>query len=184
MACAALISLSNRASSDSDSNSTDNRESSRPRTGTDAPGTMAGTTWIGNLNCDEGGDSEVEYRFAESGNPIYRYETRDGVSETELTSPGQVFRYLPPGGGVTTVEVDSLSVSSDRVSHTESISHEGGAGGTLEQSQSSMATDITLAGAELEVETKFRSQSTISQPGIVVPGNEHVVTCSGKIRQQ
>ena len=182
-----LSSLNNRnlASSDSDSNTTDERQpSSSRRNGTGAPGTLGGTTWKGNMNCDDGDNVPVVLRFAESGSPIYDYQTNNGPREVELTSSGQIVRFVPPGGGVTTVEVDSLSVSSNRVSQAVSISHEGGAGATLEQSQASVTTDMTLSGAELEVETKIRSQSTISQPGIVVPGNEHLVSCSGKLRQE
>ena len=189
MACGGLIYLSSlnnpKTSSDSEPNSTDEpQSSSRPRNGTGAPGTLGGTTWKGNMNCDDGDNVPVVLRFAESGGPIYEYQTRDGLREVELTSSGQIVRFIPPGGGVTTVEVDSLLVSSDRVSQAVSISHEGGAGATLEQSQSSVTTDMSLSGEELEVETKIRSQSAISQPGIAVPGNEHFVTCSGKLRQE
>ena len=191
MACGGLFYLStlnnrNLASSDSDSNSNDNEppSTSARRSGTGAPGTLTGTTWKGNMNCDDGDNVPVVLRFAESGNPIYEYQTNNGTREVELTASGQIVRFVPPGGGVTTVEVDSLSVSPDRVSQAVSISHEGGAGATLEQSQASVTTDITLSGDELEVETKIRSQSTISQPGIAVPGNEHLVSCSGKLRQE
>lgn len=192
MACGGLYYLStlnnrNLASSDPDTNSSDNepQSTSSRRSGTGAPGTLAGTTWKGSMNCDDGDNVPVVLRFAESGAPIYDYQTRDdGLREVELTSSGQIVRFIPPGGGVTTVEVDSLSVSSDRVNQAVSISHEGGAGATLEQSQSSVATDMSLSGEELEVETKIRSQSAISQPGIAVPGNVHLVSCSGKLRQE
>jgi hypothetical protein len=189
IACGSLIYLSslnnrNLASSDSDPDSSDKPSTSGRRGGTGAPGTLAGNTWKGNMNCDDGDNVPVVLRFAESGGPIYEYQTRDGLREVELTSSGQIVRFIPPGGGVTTVEVDSLSVSSDRVSQAVSISHEGGAGATLEQSQSSVTTDMSLSGEELEVETKIRSQSTISQPGIVVPGNENLVSCRGKLRQE
>jgi hypothetical protein len=190
MACGGLIYLSslnnrNLASSDSHPNTTDERQApSSRRNGADAPGTLGGTNWKGNLNCDDEDNVPLVLRFTESGDPIYEYQTNNGPREVEFTSSRQIVRFVPPGGGVTTVEVDSLTVSSDRVSQTVSISHEGGSGATLEQSQASVTTDMTLSGAELEVETKIRSQSTISQPGIVVPGNERVVTCSGKLRQE
>ncbi|MFN2491485.1 MAG: hypothetical protein ABR501_01200 [Pyrinomonadaceae bacterium] len=189
VACGGLYYLStlnngNLASSDSDPNSNEKVQStSTRRNETGAPGTLGGTTWKGNLNCDDGDNVPVVFRFAESGDPIYEYQTNNGAREVELTAPGQIVRFVPSGGGVTSVEVDALSVSSDRVSHAVSISHEGGSGATLEQSRARVATEITLSGSDLTVETKIRSQSAISQPGIVVPGDEHVVTCSGKLRQ-
>jgi hypothetical protein len=61
---------------------------------------LAGTTWKGSFKCDDGNEIQANYRFAESGNPIYEYQTSGGAREVELESPGQTLRFVPPGGGV------------------------------------------------------------------------------------
>ena len=189
VACGALIGLSRLSSetaTTSDTN-TDPVDNGRGRSASErnrSTGGLPGTIWNGTLNCDGGDSLPVIYKFAESGNQIYEYQTNSGLRAVELTSPGQSVRFVPPGGGVTSITFDTLDVSADRISHTMRVSQESSSGGTLEQSQSSIQTEAVLSGSELEVETSIRSQSTISQPGIVVPGDEQAVVCRGKLRQQ
>ena len=186
VACGALIGLSslsnsNVASTDADDPDNPRRSSERNRSGS---GSLAGTTWTGTSNCDDGDNLQMVFKFAESGNPIYEYQTRGGLRSTELTEAGQSFRFLASGGGVTTVTVDSLDVASDRVSHTMSFSTESSSGETLTQSRSRIGTETTITDGELQVETTIRSQSVSSQPGIVAPGDEHVIVCKGKLKEQ
>jgi hypothetical protein len=124
------------------------------------------------------------FKFADSGNPIYEYQTKSGLRSVELTEPGQLIRFVPPGGGVTSITVDSLDVSSDRASHVMSFSTERSGGETLTQSRSRVGTETAISDEQLEVETTIRSQSVSSQPGIMVPGDEHVVVCRGKLKQE
>ena len=144
---------------------------------------LAGTTWKGSFKCDDGDEIQANYRVAPSGNPIYDYQTSGGAREVELESPGQTLRFVPPGGGVRNIVIDDISVSTDRISHTMSISEERTSGGTLDQSRSTISSDAVLAGGALELEIAIRSQNTVSQPGIVVPGDESVVTCKGRLRR-
>jgi len=186
VACGALIGLSsftnsNVASTDADDPDDSRRSAERSRSGS---GSLAGTTWTGTSKCDDGESLQMVFKFAESGNPIYEYQTKGGLRSTELTEAGQSFRFLASGGGVTTVTVDSLDVSSDRVSHTMSFSTESSSGETLTQSRSRIGTETTIADGELQVETTIRSQSVSSQPGIVAPGDEQVIVCKGKLKAQ
>jgi hypothetical protein len=157
------------------------------RSGSSSRGTsdtgLAGTTWKGTFKCDDGDERHANYRFAESGNPIYEYQTKSGPREVELTSTGQMLRFVPPGGGVTSIMIDEISVSPNRVSHTMTISFERASGGTLDQNTARVSSEAVLSGSELEVEVTMRAQGTVSQPGIVVPGDESVVVCRGKLRQ-
>jgi hypothetical protein len=146
-------------------------------------GELAGTTWKGSFKCDDGAEIQANYRFAESGNPIYEYQSSAGAREVELESPGQTLRFVPPGGGVRNIVLDDISITTDRVSHTMSISEERTSGGTLDQSRSTISSEAVLSDGELEVEIAIRSQNTVSQPGIVVPGDEAVVTCKGRLRR-
>jgi hypothetical protein len=46
-----------------------------------------------------------------------------------------------------------------------------------------MESEANIAGSELEVEFTVRSQNVLSQPGIVVPGDESEVVCRGRLRK-
>ena len=144
---------------------------------------LAGSAWKGTFKCDNGEELQANYRFAESGNPIYEYQTKSGAREVELSEPGQSFRFVPPGGGVNSIVLDSITVSPESISHTMTISHEQTSGGTLDQSSSTINSEARLSGEELDVEFTVRSQGTLSQPGIMAPGEASIVVCRGKLRR-
>lgn len=181
VACGALIGLSalNDQSGLTSDSSTDRGSSS----GRGEDGGLGSTTWTGTLSCDDGDNLPVVFKFASSGNPIYEYRTSSGLRQEELTSPGQSLRFVPPGGGVTNIVLESITVTADRMSHTMSVSHERAGGGTMIQSRSSIQTEAALSGSELEVETTIRSSSAASQPGFVIP-DESGTVCRGKLSRQ
>ncbi|MEP6742167.1 MAG: hypothetical protein ABJB61_06675 [bacterium] len=188
VACGALIGISslsnqNVANADADDSDDQRRSSGRSNRGTNS-GTLASTTSTGTSNCDDGESIQMNMKFAESGNPIYEYQTKGGLRSVELSEAGQSFQFVPPGGGVTSITLESIDVSSERVSHVMSYSKERSSGGTLDQSRSRIGTEAIINDGQLEVETTIRSQSVTSQPGIMVPGDEQVVICRGKLRQQ
>lgn len=150
---------------------------------TGAAGGLTGT-WSGNLRCNNGETVESTYHISPSGNPIYKYQTKNGWREAELASSGQTVRFVPAQGGVVTVTVNSLSTSPERISYALNITEESTSGGTLDQREASVMTDAKLSGAELEVELTVRSMSVVSQPGIVVPGDESSGVCRGKLRKE
>lgn len=133
------------------------------------------------MSCESGDELPAVFKIAGSGNPIYEYQTGSGNREVELTFTGQVVRFVPPGGGVITAEVDSLSVSPDQINFSMAISEEKTSQDTLTQSKAAILYEARLSGAELEVRMTVRSQSTYSQPGMVVPGEESTVICLGKL---
>ena len=170
--------LSDRGSGNEDNS--DNSGSSRSESGAADSGEGS---WKGTVSCDNGNEMDASYRIASSGNPVYEYQSKSGPREVELTEPGQVVRFVPPGGGVTTVTVDSISTSPERITYSLNISEESSGGGTLSQSRATMESDATIDGSNLEVEFTIRSQNVLSQPGIVVPGDESAVVCRGKLRK-
>jgi hypothetical protein len=186
VACGALIGLSSLSNSNVANTNTDEPDSPRRSSGRSGSnsGALAGTTWTGTSNCDDGDNLEMIFKFADSGNPIYEYQTKSGLRSVELSEAGQLIRFVPPGGGVTSITVDSLDVSSDRASHVMSFSTESSGGETLTQSRSRVGTETAIRDEQLEVETTIRSQSVSSQPGIMVPGDEHIVVCRGKLKQE
>jgi hypothetical protein len=183
VACGALIGLSRldkEGGTTSGSRSSGSGERGSKSDGSEADGALAGTNWNGTLNCDDGNDRSVIFKFADTGNPIYEYRTGSGLQAVELTSPRQTLRFVPSGGGVRTIVMDSLSVSSDRVSHTMSISDERSAGDTMLQSRASITTDAALSDSMLDVQQTIRSSSVASQPGYLIP-DESVTVCRGKL---
>jgi hypothetical protein len=144
---------------------------------------MSGT-WVGSITCEPGGSTQAVYRVSENGNPIYDYQTKSGAREAELTSTGQVVRFVPPEGGVADVRVDALSVAPDRISYTLSISEERTYRGTLDQNRAVVTSEARLTSAGLEVEMIVRAQGIASQPGMVVPGEESATRCRGTLQKQ
>lgn len=183
VACGALIGLS-QLSDENDPGSANGNRGGTSAGRRASRGGLAGTSWSGTLACDDGDSLPVNYQFAESGNPLYDYQTKSGLRSVELTEAGQSLRFVPPEGGVTSITFESLNVSAERISHSMRVSKESSGGGTLVQSQASIQTEAVLSGSELEVETSIRSQSVASQPGIMAPGDEQVVICRGKLRPQ
>ncbi len=166
--------------SDRRSSGSDNSDSSRPAANSDESGEGS---WNWTVTCDNGNQMDASYKIASSGNPVYEYQSKSGPREVELSEPGQMVRFVPPGGGVTTVVVDSISTSPERISYSLNISEESSGGGTLSQSRATMETDATIDGSNLDVEFTVRSQNVLSQPGIVVPGDESRIVCRGKLRK-
>jgi hypothetical protein len=159
------------------------RTSSSPEPSTSEGGALTGI-WKGTLDCTSGESLPSEFKVAESGNPIYTYQTRGGEREVELTSTGQAVRFVPPEGGVSNVEVETLSVFPEGITYALSLTGESSGGGTVVQSRTSVATAAVLSGDELQVTTTTSSNSTASQPGMVIPGDGSAAVCSGKLRKE
>lgn len=145
-------------------------------------GGLAGV-WSGTLRCDNGQTSSSVLKVSEAGNPVFEYESQSGAREVELTSSGQQVRYVPPGGGVVTLVVNSVAASSSRISFALNITKEKTAYETIDQSEGSLSMEATLSGSELEVVMRMRSVSITSQTDLVVPGDESQSVCRGRLRK-
>lgn len=51
------------------------------------------------------------------------------------------------------------------------------------ESRDRQSSEAMLSGSELGVEITIRSQGTLSQPGIMVPGDASTIICRGKLRR-
>lgn len=145
-------------------------------------GSLVGS-WNGTLRCDSGDQLPAVFKVSEQGNPIYEYQTKSGNREIELTSEGQSFRFVPTEGGVMSIVVDALSVSSDHISYSMNFSEERTSGGTLTQSRGRFVVEAEPLDSDLKVKLQVSSNSTLSQPGIVVPGDGTTEQCSGILKQ-
>jgi hypothetical protein len=81
-------------------------------------------TWQG-LITSQYGSMNVDVAFSLDGNPLYSYTNNKGVwRQVELTRIGQKVEYVPAGGGVQTVIVQSISKRLDRVTLSLTVSFE------------------------------------------------------------
>ena len=147
-------------------------------------GRAAAGTWTGSLDCSDGDSVPATVKVSEDGNPFYLYQTSAGAREEELTAVGQTFRFVPPGGGIYTATVDSLSVSEDGFSFSTRTSTTRAGGRTLTQGGGRVSYKAVLVGRELEAEVVSSSSMTASQPGIVIPGDESTTVCRGRLQRE
>ena len=154
--------------------------SSTKYSGRQSAETLSSSSWKGTLNCDDGDNLPVVIKFAASGNPLYDYQTSTGLKEVEFVSSGQTLRFVPPGGGVMNIVLDSIATSSNRMSYSMTVSRERSGGGTLVQSRAQITTEAILSDSTLDLKTTIRSRTAASQPGYVIP-DESVTVCRGTL---
>ena len=86
--------------------------------------------WRGTLDGQAG---ECTTAFSEDGYVLFEYTNNKGLVRTvELTAPGQI-EFASPGGGVTTVAVNSVFKRPDGVSYVLHIGLERASGGYMDQ---------------------------------------------------
>ena len=82
--------------------------------------------WSGTLRHLANDDTlNCELHVAPSGRPVWAYHDTRGRHEQELTHEGQRVQYVPPGGGVATVTVQSVTGSAAETGYVVDYSFEG-----------------------------------------------------------
>ena len=79
------------------------------------------------------------------------YGDTSGPHETELTHEGQRIQYVPPGGGVATVTVLSVTGSATETGYVVDYSFEGSSNGYLTQKYQRLVLTGRLRGSQLDV---------------------------------
>jgi hypothetical protein len=118
-----------------------------------APGTATiSGMWTGTLR-QAASDDELgcDLRVAESGRPLWAYQDAGGFQQRELAAVGQRFQYVPPGGGVVTVTVQSVTGSPVETGYVVDYSFEGTSNGYLTQKYQRIVLAGRLRGAQLDV---------------------------------
>ena len=115
------------------------------------PATISGR-WSGTL-LPSGGDNSIgcDLHVAASGRPVWAFRDSGGVHEQELTREGQRIQYVPPGGGVVTVTVQSVTGSETETGYVLDYSFEGSSNGYLTQNYQRLTMIGRLRGSRLEV---------------------------------
>jgi hypothetical protein len=116
-----------------------------------AQGTVHGQ-WSGMLRHLASDDTlGCELRVAPSGRPVWAYHDTSGRHERELTHEGQRVQYVPPGGGVATVTVQSVTGSATETGYVVDYSFEGSSNGYLTQKYQRLVLTGRLRGSQLDV---------------------------------
>jgi hypothetical protein len=130
-------------------------------------------TWQGVVVSDKDPEnkSEIQVVLSSAYRPLYEYETSTGTREVELTTVGQMLRFVPPGGGVKTVRVEELQASPQRVRLALSIKFERSSGGVLEQSWAKTAQTLVKEGTGFRITIEYASGTRLSDRDTFVGPN-------------
>lgn len=113
-------------------------------------------TWRGTLVSDSE-TGEVEVVFSAAGYPVYTYTNNSGVTrEVELTQAGQAVEFVPQGGGVQRIVVESIDKQPTRVVLSLTGSFEKSSHGYLDQQRESTLIEYALVpqGLHMRIATK------------------------------
>jgi hypothetical protein len=108
--------------------------------------------WSGTLR-RAGSDDAIgcDLHVAAGGRPVWAFHDTSGFHEQELLREGQRFQYVPPGGGVATVTVQSVTGSAAETGYVVDYSFEGSSNGYLTQKYQRLALAGRLRDSQLDV---------------------------------
>jgi hypothetical protein len=107
--------------------------------------------WSGVLRHPGGSELSCELLVAASGRPVWAFRDTNGFHQRELTEIGQRVQYVPPGGGVATVTVQSVTGSPIETGYVVDYSFEGSSNGYLTQKYQRIVLTGRLRGSQLDV---------------------------------
>jgi hypothetical protein len=118
--------------------------------------------WRGTL---DGWEGEFTTAFNEDGYVLFEYTNNNGSARTiELTAPGQI-QFVPPGGGVTTVAVNSVVKRPGRVSYVLHIGFERASGRYPEQRSVTEQREYALTNQGLWVRVVSQASTYFDDDG-------------------
>ena len=140
-------------------------------------------TWRGMLTSN-GESGEVEVVFSSAGYPIYSYTNNRGITrQVELKQPGQRIEYVPQGGGVQTVVVNSINKQPGSVVLSLSGSFEKASGGYLDQRQESTVIEYVLIPRGLKMRITTQSASRFGDKDMSVGGDPEKSVAEGILQK-
>ena len=151
--------------------------SAPPASATDLTGTWEGTVSM------NGQASGFSVAFSDDGYALYSYKDNRGLTRTvELSTPGRI-QYVPPGGGVRTVGVDSIVKRAGRVSYVLYVGFEGTNRGYLTHNYSSEQHSYALTTEGLQMHVVWRGASYFGDRGGSTGGPQQVQIYEGVLQR-
>lgn len=121
-------------------------------------------TWRGTVTVD-GQPTDFTATFSENGYFLYTYTTDAGlVRIVELSGPGQI-RFVPPGGGVMTLQVESVVTRPGGVAYVMHTGFEGTRNGQPDRQYVAEEADYAVTPAGLRVRIVSRATSFLGDRG-------------------
>ena len=139
-------------------------------------------TWRGTVTSD-GQSAEFTATLSEEGYPLFEYTNNKGQVETvELNGRGQI-RFVPPGGGVTTVAVESVVKRPDGVSYVLDVGFERASGGYMDQRYVSEQHDYALTNEGLSVRVVSQAATYFGDRGGSTGGPQKAEIVEGVLKK-
>ena len=140
-------------------------------------------TWQGVLT-SAGQSGDVEVIFSQAGLPVYTYTNNHGVTrQVELTRSGQKIEYVPQGGGVQTVVLESIEQKPSTVILSLSGSFERAKNGYLDQRQEMTTIEYRLVPEGLHMRVTLRAVSHLSDKELSVGGTPNASVAEGILQK-
>jgi hypothetical protein len=152
-------------------------------TATIAPAADLTGTWQGVLS-SAGQSGDVEVVFSQAGHPLYTYTNNQGVTrQVELIQSGQKIEYVPQGGGVQTVVVESILKDPNSVILSLAGSFERAKSGYLDQRQETTTIEYRLVPQGLHMRVTLRAVSHLSDKDLSVGGTPDASVAEGILQK-
>jgi len=136
--------------------------------------------WRGTL---DGWVGEFTTAFNEDGYVLFEYTNNNGLVRTiELTAPGQI-QFVSPGGGVTTVAVNSVVKRPGGVSYVLHIGFERASGGYPDQRYVTEQREYALTNQGLWVRVVSRASTYFGDEGGSTGGPQQVQIIEGVLKR-
>jgi hypothetical protein len=140
-------------------------------------------TWRGTLTMD-GQPIEFTATFSENDYFLFTYENALGMVRTvELAAPGQL-RFLPPGGGVMIMVVESVVKRPNAVAYVLRTSFERNNNGAIEQQYITEEADYALTAEGLRVRIVRRPVSNLGDKSGSTGGARNVRVVEGVLHKK
>jgi hypothetical protein len=145
------------------------------------PSDLTGT-WRGPVTV-EGQVTEFTVTFSENDYFLYTYANSSGLVRTvELSGPGQI-QFVPPGGGVMTLAVESVVKRPGGIAYVLHTGFERTSGGYLDQQYASEEADYALTIEGLRVRIVSRAASYFGDRGGSTGGPRNTRVVEGLLKK-
>jgi hypothetical protein len=137
-------------------------------------------TWRGMVDGHEG---QFTTAFSEDGYVLFEYTNNKGLVRTvELTTAGQI-QFVPPGGGVTTVAVNSVVKRPAGISYVLHFGFERASSGYLDQRYITEQHDYALTNHGLWVRVASQATTYFGDRGRSTGGPQKVEIIEGVLKK-